>query len=150
MNCREIALDKTFSSCWGPLMMFLQFFSTAYSHFFSQLYSQIQELYTQDASHLLQNIAQKQTFVLCCNNIMFWIYHINTVIQNLKLFYHELLCTFLCNIESSWEIHGKHESKIQAKLFFTVTKHLWLWIQYYTVQKKINTSTMCSCVDMYL
>ncbi len=115
----------------------------------------------QNASHLLQKwssafkISQthlKRNHLSYVANsfaiiLYFWIYHIHTVIQNLKLFFHEILCTFL----RCWKIHCKHDSKIETKLvfflyFFLYCKHLWLWIKYYTVRKKINTSTMCRCV----
>ncbi len=53
----------------------------------------------------ITNTSQKQTFVLrwkhLCHNIIFWIYHIHTVFQNLKLFFHKLLCTFPYKIESN-------------------------------------------------
>ncbi len=54
--------------------------------------------------------------------LYFWLYHIHTVIQNLKLLFHELQCTFLYKIESNWQrdvsIHSKHESKIETKVDF--------------------------------
>ncbi len=40
------------------------------------------------------------------------------------------------------------KAPLKANVFYC--KHLWLWIQYYTVWKKINTSSMCSCVDVCL
>ncbi len=88
--------------------------------FFPKLYTQIQELHTKckmshitcKMKHCIQNItntSQKQTFVLrckhLCHNAIFLdiLYHIDTVIQNLKLFFHELICTFLHKIESNWQ-----------------------------------------------
>ncbi len=59
--------------------------------------------------HCIQNItntSQKQAFVLrckhLCHNIIFFGYIIHTVIQNLKQFFHELLCIFLYKFECYW------------------------------------------------
>ncbi len=107
--------------------------------------------------HCIQNItntSQSKHLSYVANTFAVILYHIDTVIQNLKLFFHELICTFLHKIESNWQrdvekITVNMKARLKPNSFF-YCKHLWLWLQYYTVRKKGNTSTVCSCVDVYL
>ncbi len=71
----------------------------------------------------------------------------HTVIKNLKLFFHELLCTFLYKIERNWQRDVEKFTVNTKANFFTVSM-CRLFIQYHTARKKRNTSTMCSCVDV--
>ncbi len=91
----------------------------------------------------LSYVANTFAIILYC-----WIYHIHTLTQILKLFFHELLCTFLYKTESNWQRNAeKFTVNTKARLkpnFFTVSI---CGCEYsITVWKK----SMCSCVDVCL
>jgi len=106
--------------------------------------------------HCIQNItntSQKQTFVLCCKHLCLNILFLDISYTHSFSKPNALLSwAFLYKIESNWQrdvekftVHTI--ARLKPNYLFFYCKHLWLWIQYYTVWKKIITSTMCSWTE---
>ncbi len=139
---------RCFEECWTLKKIFREM-----SKF--KLYTEIQDLHTQNAKCLASLAKWSTAFKISQTRLKrkhlsyiantfaiilhFWIYHIHTLIKNLKVFSHEQ--------RDVWKIHGIHESKIETKLF---TVSICGFEDSITQYEKKMTSSMCSYVDVYL
>ncbi len=139
---------RCFEECWTLKKIFREFskFKTLHRNpRFAHTKCQMPRISCK-MKHCIQHItntSQTQTFVYIANTfaiiLHFWIYHIHTLIKNLKGFFHEQ--------RDVWKIHGIHESKIETKLF---TVSICGFEYSITQYENKMTSSMCSYVDVYL